>query len=206
MKHGHSGKTRSREYNIWMGMKARCHNPNDPAFYLYGGRGIVVCSRWRFSFERFLADMGRVEENMSIDRYPDKNGNYEPGNCRWATTIEQANNTRRNVSIEWNGKTQNLSQWADDLGIPRMRLWNRIRKRGWSFAEAIMPDSERCHRTSRFFGVAWVARERRWTMTLRLATGKTIRKYFRQEEDAAMAYNLAAVLEYGPVAKRLNKA
>jgi ribosomal protein L40E len=99
LKHGHNPRAgKSLTYVSWDKMWQRCTNPNDAHYYNYGARGIRVCARWK-KFENFLADMGERRLGFSIDRYPDKNGNYEPTNCRWATWTQQMNNSRRNRKV-----------------------------------------------------------------------------------------------------------
>lgn len=124
LKHGLHG---TREYITWKQIRARCFNPNHAKFHMWGGRGISMCERWTLSFSDFLADMGERPDGCSIDRI-DNNGDYEPSNCRWATRIEQANNTRRNVMVEHEGRRQSVSQWAHQLGIAPIIIHRRIYK------------------------------------------------------------------------------
>ena len=85
-----------QEYKSWISMKSRCNGPNSTNYKYYGGRGITVCERWD-SFNNFLADLGPRPEGMTLDRI-DSNGNYEPGNCRWATVTNQNQNRSNTVT------------------------------------------------------------------------------------------------------------
>lgn len=121
------GLSSSPGYDAWALMIRRCTNPRSDAYPNYGGRGIRVCERW-LSFDNFLADMGERPPGKTLDRYPDNNGNYEPSNCRWATSMEQNNNTRRNRLIEYNGRCQTIGAWATELGVHRNTLTARIER------------------------------------------------------------------------------
>ena len=139
------GKAKTKAYRSWVAMKQRCSNPKARRFAEYGGRGISVCERWKDSFENFLADMGEPPTSKhSIDRI-DVNGNYEPGNCRWATILEQAQNTRTNRNITFHGKTQSLSVWARELGIEPHTLIKRLNK--WPLETALTTPCKRQYRT-----------------------------------------------------------
>ena len=133
--HGMTGTT---EYRTWQAMKKRCINPKDKYYSIYGGRGIKVCDRWLESFENFFEDMGeKPTPSHTLDRFPNKNGNYELTNCRWATQKEQQNNRTNNHIIEHEGLSLTLSQWSEKLGIKSSTLRERLRKRGWSTEEAL---------------------------------------------------------------------
>lgn len=131
-KHGMVG---SREYNSWRSMKYRCENPDSKDYPLYGGRGISVFKEWSQSFEAFYEYMGPRPHGKSLDRI-DPNGNYEPGNVRWANDKKQSNNKRTNTYIEINGETKTVTEWAREYGLEPKTVAYRI-KAGWSAIDAL---------------------------------------------------------------------
>lgn len=134
------GMRRTRIYSIWCRMKTRCNNKKSTQWKWYGAIGIKVCDRWNSSFEAFLADMGDCpSRGHSIERIDNTKG-YEPGNCRWATTKEQANNRRSNTVIEFNGKSQTLMQWCEELGLKRATVGWRYRA-GWPLEKVFSRDA-----------------------------------------------------------------
>ena len=133
--HKTHGKTKSRVYVIWKGMHQRCKNPKAFGFQNYGGRGISVCERWS-KFENFLADMGEPPDGLTIER-ENNDGNYEPGNCRWASYSDQLNNRRGNRILEAFGKRQTLTQWSRELKIPVTTIRNRLDRAGLSVERAL---------------------------------------------------------------------
>lgn len=138
--HGMSRGKKSPEYRCWTAMKTRCLNANNPSYQQYGARGITVCDRWRESFEAFFADMGVRPPGTSLDRWPDRGGNYEPGNCRWATPAEQARNTCRVKLDSAQTRARIDAMLADGmlqrevaaaLGISQGAISNYVVKKTW---------------------------------------------------------------------------
>ena len=129
---------RNVELEAWRGMKRRCYDPKRKDFVHYGARGIRVCERWLNSFDDFLADVGpRPGRGLSLDRI-DVNGNYEPGNVRWATQTEQTRNLRtRNRIITVDGVSMCLAAWAEKTGFSPILIHQRIGMLGWSPKDAV---------------------------------------------------------------------
>lgn len=127
------GLVGTKTYRIWQAMLNRCRWPAHPSYHNYGGRGIVVCERWKV-FDNFLADMGLCPPLHSIERKKN-DGNYEPANCVWATMEEQARNRRTNRVITFNGVTKVLTDWAASLGIGQASLAERLEK--WTLERAL---------------------------------------------------------------------
>jgi hypothetical protein len=125
------------EWRTWHSIKRRC-DPNAAAIFPdYAGRGIKVCEAWRASYERFLSDVGRrPSAEHSLDRYPNNDGDYEPGNVRWATRKEQARNRRSSLFIECNGQRRTLAEWSEITGLQNTTIRGRLRA-GWPVEKAI---------------------------------------------------------------------
>lgn len=115
------------EHLAWMRILDRCYNRNNPSFKNYGGRGILVCDRWRHDYRAFLADMGRRPSvEYSIDRI-DNDGPYAPENCRWATDITQANNSRKNRHVTIDGELLTIAEAARKFNVLYTSFWRRIK-------------------------------------------------------------------------------
>ncbi len=122
-------------YNSFQKMKSRCWNPADPGYKNYGGRGITICPRW-YEFDNFFADMGPKPRGLFLDRI-DNNGNYEPGNCRWATRKQQNRNRRNNFILTIRGVTGCLSALCEHFKVSYPNTYYRIKSYGWSPEEAM---------------------------------------------------------------------
>jgi hypothetical protein len=135
------------EFSIWRTMLARCHRETAKDYARYGGRGIVVCDRWRASFDAFLEDMGpRPSQSHSLDRVNNGAG-YGPDNCEWRTAKAQARNRRSNTRIAHDGKELTLTEWSERTGICRVLIAYRL-KAGWPVRDALTlkPSRSKNHR------------------------------------------------------------
>ena len=134
------GMSRDFISSEWRGMKSRCYNPNNKSYYDYGGRGIKVCEKWKDDLQSFYDDVSKLEhfgeKGYTLDRI-NNDADYEPNNVRWATKSEQNTNKRNNINITYNGKTQCLKLWAEELNIPYLTLYKRINKLNWDINKAL---------------------------------------------------------------------
>lgn len=139
------GMSKTWLHNLWTDMRNRCQNANNHAFADYGGRGIRVYPAWNESFERFASDIketigNRPSAKHSLDRI-DNNGNYEPGNVRWATKKQQSQNTRSCRHITFRGETKTLSEWSRITGVPSTTIGKRL-DLGWPVEKAFKSGSQ----------------------------------------------------------------
>lgn len=130
-----NGRTHNALYITWGHMLQRCLNSASPAYKHYGGRGITVCERWKSS-DNFITDMSpKPGPEYTLDRI-DNNGNYEPGNCKWATRTEQNNNRRNNIKLSINGIHHTVLEWSVISGVSEKSIYQRLR-RGWTAERVI---------------------------------------------------------------------
>jgi len=142
------GMSKTREYRAWSDMITRCTNPNFIKWEYYGGKGIKVCARWLSSFLAFYEDMGKCPLGHTLDR-TDSTKDYEPGNCEWKTQAEQMRNTSRTRLIEFNDRTQCLTDWAIEYGHTHLLVYKRL-KRGWDIEKALTTPSTRMAANDRY--------------------------------------------------------
>ena len=135
---GNPAVTNPREYYSYRNARNRCFRKKDQYFANYGGRGITMCDRWKYSFVAFLEDMGKRPEGHEIDRI-DVNGNYEPSNCRWVTHAVNSRNKRSATWVEYNGKSVCLKELAELTGIGYGTIWKRVVKMEWPVEKAVRP-------------------------------------------------------------------
>lgn len=136
-KHGYASRKGAHPiYHTWRGMMERCFYSKHEMYHRYGGRGIKVCDRWQ-TFSNFLADMESMwRVGLTIER-KNRNGNYEPSNCVWATQKAQGRNTCRNNVLTLNGESLCLTEWSEKTGIHRFTIYSRIFRQGWSIEKAL---------------------------------------------------------------------
>lgn len=132
-----NGLSKSKEYRIWKAMLQRCYDITAISYKNYGAKGIIVCDKWKNSFEAFVEDMGLIPKGLTLDRI-DPFGNYEKNNCRLVTYKIQNNNKQtKNHKITAFGKTQTLSEWADEYNLNWSTLRKRIINLNWTIEKAL---------------------------------------------------------------------
>lgn len=129
------GMVNTRTYRSWKGMRERCYDEAHPQYRRYGGRGITVCERWQHSFVNFLADMGVAPAGLTLDR-KDNDLPYNRGNCRWATSREQALNRSDNIFVDFRGENDLLIIFCERGNLNYGVVFRRI-ERGWTVERAL---------------------------------------------------------------------
>lgn len=217
------GLTGTRVYRTWESMKARCYNPNDLKYPQYGGRGIIVCSEWlgKNGAKNFADwaysngfDESKLQKQQSIDRI-DVNGNYCPENCRFTNAKVQANNKTNTVLIEYNGRTQSLQEWSDELGIKEGTIRWRL-KHGHSIEDALCTSVKKMNSTgkryeeyngerktvaewARFTGISenvlYRRLQRGWSIERALNTPIGLDKWHKNQEQERKAQEIVANIQ-----------
>lgn len=188
------GMHNTSEHRAWVSMKQRCTNPKKREWLHYGGRGIKVCEKWASSFIAFLRDVGMKPSPLhSLDRI-DVNGNYEPGNVRWATHQQQVENTRTVRLVSINGKTQSHASWARENGLSTGQIASRI-KAGWSEIEAITTPSIKAQKIHKYVPQGYTKLKTGWFRVK--VNGKYIKTVKTEEEAKLLVSEVRAAAEIG---------
>lgn len=140
------GLSKDRLYSRWKAMRARCYNDKSINYKNYGAKGVKICTEWRDSPQSFIewAINNGFKEGLTLDRHPNKLGDYSPSNCRWVTQAENNNSKSNHILITVNGETKNAAQWSKITGISATLIRDRFLK-GWSHDDCInvAPRSQR---------------------------------------------------------------
>ena len=141
LKHGGKG---TDLYNVWCSIKQRCLNTSCKDYPNYGGRGILICTDWASDYSKFQlwCNSHGYRKGLSIDR-KDNNEGYHPLNCRWVDANIQANNTGRNVVLEFNGIRRTVAQWSRHLGFSDKLIYDRMKKLGWTIEKTLSTPTKR---------------------------------------------------------------
>lgn len=146
-KHKMHGLRKHPLYKRWINIKTRCYNENRSDYKYYGGKGIIMCDEWKNDFMSFYdwsMENGYFDE-LTIDRI-DVNGNYDPDNCRWVDTKTQLNNMSSNKNIEYDGKTQTISEWSEELNMKYSSLYGRLESHKWDIERALTEELYSAHK------------------------------------------------------------
>ena len=135
MKRESHGLRRTSSCAVWCGIKTRCYNQNSKFYAGYGGRGILMCDRWRDSFVAFFSDMGERPDGLTIERVNNDMG-YSAENCVWASRKAQSRNRRGRRYLTVDGETKTLAEWADTSGVSIRTMWARLDS-GWSHERVV---------------------------------------------------------------------
>lgn len=141
-------------YPVWSGLFTRCHNKNSKDYKYYGAKGVTICGRWSIKggegFWNFVKDMSPRPEGTTLDRI-DREKEYSPDNCRWATPLEQVNNRGIATSLTYDGETHTITEWGEITGIGRETLYQRINYRGWDAKKALTTPKKKAKRGRKVF-------------------------------------------------------
>ena len=169
-------KTEHPLYTTWIMMRQRCDNPKAVGYKNYGGRGIRVCERWH-DFDLFVEDVGEKPSQLhTLDRFPNKDGNYEPKNFRWATAKEQQRNASFNHKLFYNGCERTISDWSEITGIRHDTISRRL-KMGWSINDALSGEVRETERIVEHNGESLTIKQ--WASKLNLPVRTINTRYYK---------------------------